>query len=193
LKRYLKEKKEEVENQKINKYKMAEFNLKEYLKNNPLLKEVEEDKELQKKVEQIVKSNLSQDRARPFINIFNGWDDTIMGKIQIIIGNQDLNIQDFEKIKSELENLHPNLKIVDSDHKYEVEMDDDRVNYPTIKFEIPSKGEVSEDLTNEDEIRSTLEDYGSTEEINQYFDSIEFMGEEFDTLDDYVEDFQNYC
>jgi len=171
---------------------MAEFNLKEYLKNNPLLKEVEEDKELQKKVEQIVKSNLSQDRARPFINIFNGWDDTIMGKIQIIIGNQDLNIQDFEKIKSELENLHPNLKIVDSDHKYEVEMDDDRVNYPTIKFEIPSKGEVSEDLTNEDEIRSTLEDYGSTEEINQYFDSIEFMGEEFDTLDDYVEDFQNY-
>ena len=163
---------------------MAKYSLLELL--------VEDDtkiKDLKEKIEKISKDNLTDRFIKSFVYVGLRWDGVIWGEIKFHV-RDSIKDEDFKKIVSDIKKLNPNLKIVEESNYYELA--DDREYYPVIKFEIKEENKVNENLTNEDEIRDTLADYGREEEINQYLDSLEFTGDKFDNMDDYVEDFQLY-
>ena len=149
-----------------------------------LLKENAMEQTLKGKISQMV--GIPERSVYVRLNPISG-EDSFIGTIQFMV-KDDIDKGKFDGVVSFLE--QKGFKITSQEHQFDYE--DDRYNYPTIKFEGNEGGEVNENLTNEDEIRDILMDYGSEEEINQYLDSLEFTGEEFDSMDDYVEDFQLY-
>lgn len=106
------------------------------------------------------------------------------GKIRFYIKNDLPN-----GVVSKTTNFLSNEGFTVTEVSKEFDDDEDRYYYPYIEFK--SKG-IEENLSEEDNIRDILQDYGQEHEIDMYLDSLEFTGEVFDTLDDYVEDFQNY-
>lgn len=149
-----------------------------------LLKENAMEQTLKGKISQMVGMSEKEVyvRLNPIVD-----EDSFIGTIQFMV-KDDIDKGRFDGVISFLKKK--GFEITSQEHQFDYE--DDRYNYPTIKFRGNEDGEVNENLTNEDEIRDTLTDYGSEEEIDQYLDSLEFTGDEFDNMDEYVEDFQMY-
>jgi hypothetical protein len=156
-----------------------------YSLTNILLENVSDNlaKEIETKVRDIVKTS-----DKIIVDLTpHVTGEYVMGKIRFR-GKDDIEDSKFQQVIKYLESK--DIGIMDSDSKYDY--DEERHNFPYIKFKMDVNNTLEESFNSEDEIRANLKDYGSEEEINQYLDSLEFTGEEFDTLDDYVEDFQLY-
>lgn len=156
-----------------------------YKLTNILLENVSDNltKEIETKVRDIVKTS-----SKIIVDLTpHVTGDYMIGKIKFREKN-DIDKDKFQQVIKYLESK--GMEITSSDSKYD--SDEERYFFPHIKFKKDIGNTLDESFNNEDEIRTNLKDYGSEEEINQYLDSLEFTGEEFDTLDDYVEDFQLY-